>query len=403
MKTSTKTKGSVISREIQQQIQQGNFIRKAFEEGIALKKQYGEDKVFDLSLGNPILEPPQEFQQELQRLVSHPLPGMHRYMVNAGYPETRAEVAKYLAAETGLSFTANEIVMSVGAGGGLSITLKALLSQGDEVIIFAPYFPEFLLYIANQGGVEKIVPTDDNFSPDLQALEKAITRRTKVIIINSPNNPTGVVYSEELLRELGQVVQAKESRFGTQIFILSDEPYRKLVFDGKKCPYVFGCHPRTISVTSHSKDLSLAGERIGYVAVNPECNENGALGAAIGFCNRALGFVNAPALMQRVVGKLQQACVDIREYQRKRDFLYQQLTGMGYSIVKPEGAFYMFPKTPVDDLEFTDELRKRLVLTVPGIAFGAPNYFRIALCAEDRVLEGSLTGFREVAKKYGLS
>ncbi len=396
-------KTSVISQEIQQQIEQGNFIRKAFEEGIALKKQYGEDKVFDLSLGNPILEPPPEFYQQLQKLVNDPLPGMHRYMVNAGYPETRREIAQYLATETGLPFTEKDIVMSIGAGGGITISLRALLSQGDEVIVFAPYFPEFLLYIANQSGVAKVVPTDENFNPNLEALEKTITHRTKVIIINSPNNPTGVVYKENILRQLGQIVQASESRFNTQIFILSDEPYRKLTYDGVKCPYVFSYHPRTIAVTSHSKDLSLAGERIGYVAINPQCNENGELGAAISFCNRALGFVNAPALMQRIVGKLQRVCIDVREYQRKRDFLYRELTGMGYSIVKPEGAFYMFPKSPINDIEFTDELRKRLVLTVPGTAFGAPNYFRIAFCVEDRVIEGSLAGFRELARKYNLS
>ncbi len=259
MKVSNKT--SVISREIQQQIERGSFIRKAFEEGVALKKQYGEDKVFDLSLGNPILEPPQEFYQQLQKLANHPISGMHRYMVNAGYPETRAEIAQYLTSETGLPFTAKDIIMSIGAGGGISITLRALLSQGDEAIAFAPYFPEFLLYIANQSGIAKVVPSGVNFNPDLKALERAITHRTKVII-NSPHNPTGVVYKEDVLRQMGQIIQAKESRLGTRIFILSDEPYRKLVYDGVKCPYVFYYHPRTIAVTPHSKDLSLAGERI---------------------------------------------------------------------------------------------------------------------------------------------
>lgn len=403
MKSPNVTKNSVISRVIQEQMEQGGFIRKAFELGLALKKQYGEDKVFDLSLGNPILEPPDEFRKELQRLVNNPFPGMHRYMVNAGYPETRAEIAKYLAEETGLPFTASEIVMCVGAGGGLTLALKALLNRGDEVIVFAPYFPEYLLYIAAQWGISRVVTTDSNFIPDLKALEKAITRRTKVVIINSPNNPTGAVYSKDTLRSIGQVIQAKESRFGTKIFIVSDEPYRKLVYDGKECLYAFGFHPRTIMVTSHSKDLSLPGERIGYVAVNPECNRGGELGVAIAFCNRAAGFVNAPALMQRVVSKLQWTCVDVSEYKRKRDFLYKELTGMGYSIVKPDGAFYMFPKAPVaNDLEFTMELTSNFVLTVPGVAFGTPGYFRIAYCVEDRVIEGSLDGFRKTAEKYGL-
>ncbi len=403
MKTSNKSRGSAVSREIQRQRELGNYIRQAFEDGLALKKQYGEDKVFGLALGNPILEPPDEFRRELQRLVNNPAPGMHRYMVNAGYPETRDAIAKYLALETGLPFTAGDIIVSAGAGGGITITLRALLSQGDEAIIFAPYFPEYLLYIANQSGVAREVATDSSFTPDFDALEKAITQRTKVIIINSPNNPTGVVYSEDTLDSLGQIVRAKESHFGTQIFILSDEPYRKLIYDGKKCPYLFGFHPRTIAVTSYSKDLSLAGERIGYVAVNPGCNEDADLGEAIAFCNRALGFVNAPALMQRVISKLQGVSISVDEYQRKRDFLYRQLTEMGYTMVKPEGAFYMFPSSPVDDLQFTGALKKRLVLTVPGVAFGAPGYFRIAFCVEDRVLEGCLTGFAEVAREYGLS
>jgi aspartate aminotransferase len=296
----------------------------------------------------------------------------------------------------------NEIIMSVGAGGGLNLALKALLNQGDEVIVFAPYFPEFLLYIASHQGVARVVPTDDNFLPDLNALEKAITRRTKIIVTNSPNNPTGVVYAENTWREMGKVIRACESRLGTQIFILSDEPYRKLMYDGRKCPYVFSFHPRTLSVTSHSKDLSIPGERIGYVSVNPECNEGNEVGTAVGFCNRALGVVNAPALMQRVVSKLQRMPANTAVYQKKRDFLYNNLTAMGYSIVKPTGAFYMFPRCPVDDLKFCDDLRNQLVLAVPGIAFGTPQYFRIAYCIEDSVLEGAMAGFKAVAKQYGL-
>jgi aspartate aminotransferase len=395
-------KESVVSRDILEQIEQGNHIRKAFEEGLELMKKYGGDKVFDFSLGNPNLEPPQEFRQELMRLVNNPFQGMHRYMLNAGYPEVRTDIATYMASETGLPFTMNEIVMSVGAGGGLSLVLKALLNRGEEVIVFAPYFAEYLLYIAGHWGVYKVVPTGEDFLPVLPAFEKTITKNTKVVIINTPNNPTGVIYNENILKSIGEIIRKKEAKFGTKIFILSDEPYRKLVYDGKKCPYTFKFHPRTISVTSHSKDLSIAGERIGYVAVNPECNENNEVGGAIGFCNRAIGVVNAPGLMQRVVSKLQNVAVNVEPYQNKRDFLYKNLTEMGYSIVKPEGAFYMFPKSPVNDLEFVDALRKEMVLTVAGIAFGTPNYFRIAFCVEDWVLKGSMKGFEIVAKKYGL-
>lgn len=402
MKVSKGKRESAVSRDILDQIEQGNFIRKAFEEGLALKKQYGDKKVFDFSLGNPILEPPPAFRQELQRLVNNPSPGMHGYMLNAGYPEVRTEIAEYMAAETGLPFTMNEIIMSVGAGGGLNLVLKALLNRGDEVIVFAPYFPEYLLYIASHSGVARVVPTDDNFIPDFIALEKAINRRTKVILTNSPNNPTGVVYDENTWSNLGRVIRAREEHLDTQIFILNDEPYRKLTYDGKKCPYVYGFHPRTITVTSHSKDLSIPGERIGYVAVNPQCNDGGELGMAIGFCNRAIGNVNAPALMQRVISKLQRTSINIGAYQQKRDFLYKHLTEMGYSIPMPSGAFYMFPKSPVDDLKFVSELKDQLVLTVPGIAFGTAGYFRIAYCVEDWVLEGSLAGFRTVAHKHGL-
>jgi aspartate aminotransferase len=402
MNASRNNKESVVSRDITDQIEQGNFIRKAFEDGLALKKQYGEDKVFDFSLGNPILEPPPEFQQELLKAVNSPLPGTHRYMLNAGYPEARAEIAKYMAEETGLPFTWNEIIMSVGAGGGLNLAMKALLNRGDEVIVFAPYFPEFLLYIASHSGVAKVVPCDENFVPDLPALAKAITPRTKVIITNSPNNPTGVVYDEVFWKKLGETVRSRESELGTQIFILNDEPYRKLMYDGRKCPYIFRFHPRTITVTSHSKDLSIPGERIGYVAVNPQCNEGNELATAVGFCNRAIGNVNAPALMQRVVSKLQRVPAKTEIYQKKRDMLYDHLTAMGYEIVKPSGAFYMYPKSPVDDLKFAEVLRNQLVLVVPGIAFGTPGYFRVAYCIDDSVIEGSLPGFKAAAQKYGL-
>jgi aspartate aminotransferase len=395
-------KASVVSRDIIEQMEQGNFIRKAFEEGLALKKKYGDDKVFDLSLGNPILEPPAEFHRELKKLLNDPCAGMHRYMLNAGYPEVRAEIAQYLAEETGLPFTQNEIIMSVGAGGALNLVLKALLNREDEVIVFAPYFPEYLLYIASHQGVARIVPTDDHFIPDFKALEKAITSRTRVILVNSPNNPTGVVYDEKTWKKLGEVVRAQETRFDSRIFIMNDEPYRKLNYTTRKFPYCFAFHPRTIAVTSHSKDLSIPGERIGYVAINPQGNVGGELGTAVGFCNRALGVVNAPGLMQRVAGKLQRAPVNVEAYKKKRDFIYKHLLAMGYSMVKPDGAFYLFPKSPVDDLKFCDELRQQRVLVVPGIAFGTPGYFRIAYCVEDWVLEGSLPGFRSAAKKYGL-
>lgn len=374
-----------------------------FEEGTALKQRYGEENVFDLSLGNPIMEPPVEFKQELKRLAEHPLPGMHRYMVNAGYAETRAAVAAGLSLETGIKFTMNDIVMTCGAAAALNVVLKTILNQGDEVIIFAPYFVEYRYYIDNHGGVAKVLPTDEQFIPRLDTLETAIGTKTKALIINSPNNPTGVVYSEDFLHRLGELLHKKETQYGTQIFLISDEAYRKIIYDGLKYPSVWHHHPQSIIGTSHSKDLALPGERIGYIAVHPDCSQREELVNGLIFCNRTLGYVNAPALMQHIVRHLQQVTVSVAEYQKKRDFLYDHLIAMGYSVVKPMGAFYMFPKSPLeDDVAFVMELQQWKVLTVPGSGFGTPEYFRISYCVDDRTLEGCLAGFKKVARKFNL-
>jgi aspartate aminotransferase len=393
----------VMSRRVRREIREGSWIRRVFEEGLALKRELGEEAVFDLSLGNPVLEPPEAFRQELKRLVASPLPGMHRYMPNPGYPDSRAAVARQLSTETGLPFTHEHIVMTVGAAGGLNVVLKVLLNRGDEVAVFVPYFWEYRFYISNHGGKLREYPTDERFYPDLEVLEARLSPRTRAVIINSPNNPTGAMYPKELLRGLGQVLQEKEAQFGHPIFLLSDDPYRKLVFDGLECPSVFHYHPHTMMVTSHSKDLAIPGERIGYIAAHPGCDGLEELANALGHCNRTLGFVNAPALMQHVVAALQGLSVDPMEYQRRRDFLYGHLVEMGYSVVKPQGAFYMFPKTPVkDDVAFCTELARHRVLTVPGRGFGSPGYFRIAYCVEEHTLEGSLEGFRAAASRFGL-
>jgi len=381
----------------------GSWIRRMFEEGTVLKQRYGEENVFDLSLGNPIVEPPVEFKQELKRLAEHPLPGMHRYMVNAGYPETRTAVAAGLSLETGIKFTMNDIVMTCGAAAALNVVLKTILNQGDEVIIFAPYFVEYRYYIDNHGGVAKVLPTDEQFIPRLDTLETAIGTKTKALIINSPNNPTGVVYSEDFLHRLGELLHKKETQYGTQIFLISDEAYRKIIYDGLKYPSVWHHHPQSIIGTSHSKDLALPGERIGYIAVHPDCSQREELVNGLIFCNRTLGYVNAPALMQHIVRHLQQVTVSVAEYQKKRDFLYDHLIAMGYSVVKPMGAFYMFPKSPLeDDVAFVMELQQWKVLTVPGSGFGTPGYFRISYCVDDRTLEGCLAGFKKVARKFNL-
>jgi len=392
-----------IADRIQKSMAQGSWVRRMFEEGVSLKRQYGEENVFDLSLGNPVMEPPVEFHQELKRLAENPSPGMHRYMENAGYPETRAAVATQLSLETGIKFTMNDIIMTCGAAGALNVVLKTILNHGDEVIIFAPYFPEYINYIDNHGGIVRILPTNEQFIPKLDILEATVGAKTKAVLINSPNNPSGVVYSEEFVRQLGELLSKKETQYGTQIFLLSDEAYRKIIYDGLKYPSPLPHHPHSIVVTSHSKDLALPGERIGYIAVNPACSQQKEVIDGFIYCNRTLGYVNAPALMQHLVSRLQSVTVPVAEYQRRRDFLYDHLSEIGYSVMKPQGAFYMFPKSPLaDDVALVRELQSWRVLTVPGSGFGTPGYFRILYCVDDRTLEGAIAGFRKAAQKFNL-
>ncbi len=380
----------------------GSFIRKMFEEGMALKKIYGDNKVFDLTIGNPIMEPPPAFKQELINLATRPIPGMHRYMENAGYTETRDCVAKRLALETGLKFTQNEIVMTVGTAGGLNSVFKALLNPGEEIITFAPYFFEYASFADNHCGSIKVLPSDKTFTPDFKALEAAINTKTKAVIINSPNNPTGIVYNEAILKELAETLTRVSTRLNHRIYIVTDDVYSKLYYDGPRCPRIIHYYPHSIIVTSFSKDLSLPGERIGYAAVHPECENAKEVVDAIIYSNRVLGYVNAPALMQLAIRSLQNVSVSIAEYQRKRDLLYNNLTQMGYEITKPQGAFYIFPKCPIhNDLAFVEELKKLKVLVVPGTAFAAPGYFRISYCLDDKTLEGSLPGFQQIIQKVG--
>ena len=384
-----------VSERVRRFMKQGSWIRRMFEEGMVLKQRHGAENVFDLSLGNPVMEPPPEFFEELRRIANNPTPGMHRYMPNAGYAETRGAVAEQLGRETGLTFTADEVLMACGAGGALNVVLKSLLDPGNEVVIFAPYFVEYMFYADNHGGSCRSVPPDDRYYPDLAAFEAAITSRTRVVLVSSPNNPTGVVYDSGLLSRLAEIIAAKERQLGTEVFLVSDEPYRKILFDGLTYPHIFHHHVRSIVATSHSKDLALPGERIGYVAVHPDYDGRAELMDALNFCNRTLGFVNAPALMQHIVKSLQSVTIDVSDYQAKRDFLYDGLTAMGYETVRPQGAFYMFPRSPIeDDAAFVEELKKHLVLVVPGRGFGLGGHFRISYCVDDRTLEGSMEGFR---------
>ena len=308
-----------------------------------------------------------------------------------------------LESETSIPFTADDIVMTCGAAGALNVIFETILNPKDEVVIFSPFFGEFTFYIENHRGCPVIAPTDYSFQPDLEALENLITRRTRAVLINSPNNPSGALYPELTINELSSLIQQKEKKYDTEIFLISDEPYRRIIFDGLAYPHIFCHHNATIAVHSHSKDLAVPGERIGYIAVNPAYTEKASLLDGIISWNRSLGFVNAPAMMQNAIRTLQGISVYADEYQRKRDYLYAQLTGMGYDIIKPQGAFYMFPKSPIDDdAAFVAALQQWNVLTVPGKGFGSPGYFRISYCVEDQVLEGAMEGFSRAAKKFGL-
>lgn len=390
-----------IATKIAGHISRSSWIRKMFEEGEKLRQQFGSDNVYDFTLGNPDVEPPTAFGEALRQLANQPLPGMHRYMNNAGYPETRAAVAAKLSRDAGLPVTAGQVVMTCGAGGALNVVLKTILNPGEEVIILAPYFVEYKFYIDNHGGLPVEVWTDrETFRLDLAAIEAAITPKTRAIIINTPNNPTGVIYRAEELAALGELIRRVQQRTSHQIYVISDEPYARLAYDGQQVPNVFSLIENSVIVTSHSKDLALPGERIGYLAVNPRMATADQFVEGAVFCNRTLGFVNAPALMQRLVVGLQDSSVDTAAYQQKRDLLYDNLTRLGFKMVKPDGAFYLFPQSPLkDDVAFVTLAQQQRILLVPGSGFGAPGYFRIAYCVDQAMIERSLPAWERLAKE----
>ena len=390
-----------VSQKISAAIERSSWIRKMFEEGARRKAKYGADNVFDFSLGNPNLEPPPKVNQVLEELVRDPAPGQHAYMPNAGFVESRQAVADYLNTFNRARFSPDEIVMTVGAGGGLNVVLKTILNPGEEVVIPKPYFVEYNFYLDNHQGVPKLVNTTPDFSFDFDAFEEAVTEKTRAVLINSPNNPTGKVYSEAELKELARLISHYSKKFGQPIYLISDEPYRKIVYDGITVPSIFDVYNESFVVTSFSKDLSLPGERIGYAAAHPDISDKELILAGMVLCNRVLGYVNAPAIMQRAIARLLEDSVDISLYQQKRDRLCEGLASVGYEIKKPEGAFYLFPKTPVeDDVAFVAALQDENILTVPGSGFGGPGHFRIAYCVSDQVIEKALPGFEKVMKRY---
>jgi aspartate aminotransferase len=389
-----------ISQRIVADISRSSWIRKMFEEGAKRKAMYGADKVFDFSLGNPNLEPPAKFHEEIRKLVDDPAPGRHGYMPNAGYPETRQAVAEHVNSYTKAHLNGEDVIMTAGAGGGLNVILKTLLDPGDEVIIPKPYFVEYDFYIDNHQGKPVQVPVGEDFSLDLEAIAAAIGERTKAVLINYPNNPTGRVCSLQELNGLALLLSEHSSRLGRSIYLISDEPYRKIVFDDLEVPSVLDAYRDSLVVTSFSKDLSLPGERIGYIAVNPGITDKELISAGLVLANRILGFVNAPALMQRAIPNLLNQTVDVDAYRRKRDMLCEGLAACGYRFVVPKGTFYLFPRTPIDDdVAFVRVLQEENILVVPGSGFGGPGHMRIAFCVDDRVVENALPGFERAIKK----
>lgn len=393
-----------VAQKMLQFMEKSSWIRKMFEEGARLKKIHGEENVFDFSLGNPNVPPPEIVKSKLREVVQRDLPGMHGYMPNAGLQETREAVSRYLAREHCLPLTPDQIVATCGAAGALNIIFKALFDPGDELLVPAPFFVEYGFYADNHGGVLKTVPTRDDFTLNLEAMEEAVNERTKVVLINSPNNPTGQIYSDEALRTLGEILSRKSLQYGRTIYLVSDEPYRKIVYDDQAVPCIFQHYANSMIATSYSKDLSLPGERIGFVAVHPGCDQHRELMGALSLANRILGFVNAPGLMQRLVVELQGICVDVRLYRKKRDRLVNGLKSAGYDLVVPPGAFYLFPRSPLaDDVKFVRLLQEENILVVPGSGFGGPGHFRIAYCVDDQTIEGALPGFeRAMAKARNL-
>jgi len=384
-----------VSEKMKNFSEKSSWIRKMFEEGARLKAEYGSDQVFDFSIGNPDIAPPHQFRETMIEIASVDTPGQHGYMPNGGYPWVRQAIAARMSTEQEAVVDQEDILMSCGAAGAMNVAMKALLNPGDEVLLLTPYFVDYHFYVDNHGGVAKVVQTDDQFNLDLAAIEQAITDKTKAIIINSPNNPTGQIYSYQSIEALGNLLESASKKIGSSIYLVSDEPYRKIIFEDYSVPPIFKLVRNSIVATSFSKDLSLPGERIGFIGVNPEADTKTDLLNAMTLATRILGFINAPAFMQRVVAELQGVTVDNSIYTRRREIFCNILENAGYEFIKPKGAFYLFPKTPIDDdVAFCALLQKQKILAVPGRGFGAPGYIRLAFCTDEDYIERSAAGFR---------
>ena len=389
---------TLLSDSIAGSISKGSWIRRMFEAGIALKKEHGEDAVCDFSLGNPDLPPPPSVAAGMRKLADNlDRPFSLGYMPNGGYPWARAALAEHLSQEQGVALTADDVILTCGAAGGLNILFKSILNPGDEVLALSPYFVEYGAYVGNHNGVFRAVPTKpDCFSIDLEALDAAVTTKTRALIINSPNNPTGQVYSREELTAVASLLEAKSRAAGRPIFLVSDEPYRFLAYDGVEVPSLLPLYDFAVVASSFSKNLSMPGERVGYLALSPRMPERDGLMNGLMFCNRVLGFVNPPAVGQHLMLAALGSQVDVGIYKQRRDAMAEALSAAGYQFLMPKGAFYFFPKAPGgDDVAFVDKLMRHLVLAVPGSGFGGPGYFRMAFCVDEAVIHRAADGLKK--------
>jgi len=394
----------MISEKMIRLTQTNSVIRAMFEEGARLAALHGRENIYDFSIGNPNFPAPEAVKESIIDIAASEDPvALHGYMTNAGFPDVRRAIAESLNARFGTSFDTGNIIMSAGAAGGLNVVFKTLLNPGDEVIAISPYFVEYGNYTSNYDGTLVVVPAKpEDFQPDPEALRAAVTPKTKVVILNSPNNPTGVIYSEDAIKRLASVLSEKEREYGAPIYIVSDEPYRELAYDGASVPFLTKYYKNTVVCYSWSKSLSLPGQRIGYIVIPSEIDDYQLIFDAACIATRILGFVNAPALMQKVVARCLDEKTDIGGYDGNRRLLYDGLKACGFEPVFPQGAFYMWLKTPGDDKEFANAAKKYNILLVPGTSFAWPGYARIAYCVARKTIENSMQAFKKLAEEYGL-
>lgn len=393
----------MISSKMRTMILNNSTIREMFEEGKRLASIYGEENVFDFSIGNPNVEPPEEIKAIIKRIVDEERPNLiHGYMNNSGYEDVRKAIAHNLSKEYKLKLKYENIIMTCGAAGGLNIILKSILDPEDEVIVFAPFFGEYINYVNNFNGIVKVISANTtNFQLNLEELKNQISKKTKAVIINSPNNPSGVIYSEETIKKLSKILREKQLEFNKDIYIISDEPYREIIYDKNKVPCILNYYENSFIVYSYSKSLSLPGERIGYVVVNKNMNTFKDVIASLNIANRILGFVNAPSLFQRVIKESLNLEVDTNIYKKNRDLLYNHLISIGFKCLKPDGAFYLFPKSPIeDDVKFCEDAKRFNILAVPGKTFGCKGYFRLSYCISYDKIKKSLKAFDELISLY---